>query len=103
MIGEHIPSYLPVWAVYWIHGSDLGRVYTALERGIHSPEWIVKSLKAGRNSKKGPHDVYCSRCGHLTAFQDLSGEEGGMSDIAHATVRSLAPNRSQARWYKEES
>ncbi|RPD53843.1 hypothetical protein L226DRAFT_433340, partial [Lentinus tigrinus ALCF2SS1-7] len=32
-------------------------VFTALERGIHSREWIVASLKAGRNSKKGPHDV----------------------------------------------
>ncbi|RDX40296.1 hypothetical protein OH76DRAFT_1490409 [Lentinus brumalis] len=52
-------------------------LYTALERGIHSREWIFASSKSGRNSNKGAHDVCCSRCGHLTADQDLSRERAG--------------------------
>lgn len=64
------------------------RVWTALHRGIHSKEWLVQSLKEGKLSKKNAHDVYCSRCGHLTAFRDPSGDEGGMHHISHATVPS---------------
>ncbi|KAI0750530.1 hypothetical protein C8Q74DRAFT_373981 [Fomes fomentarius] len=60
-------------------------VWTALNRGIHSKEWLVQSLKEGKLSKKNAHDVYCSRCGHLTAFRDPSGDEGGMHHISHAT------------------
>ena len=66
------------------------RVFTALARGIHSPEFIVESLKLGNSPKKLGHDVYCSRCGHLTHFRDATGEEGGASYISLATV-SLIP------------
>ncbi|KAI9059113.1 hypothetical protein FKP32DRAFT_1606188 [Trametes sanguinea] len=59
-------------------------VYTALARGIHSPEFIVESLKLGNSPKKLGHDVYCSRCGHLTHFRDASGAEGGAPYIALA-------------------
>lgn len=65
----------------------MGRLYTALERGIHSREWIFASSKSGRNSNKGAHDVCCSRCGHFRADQDLSREKGGMSGFIDATVR----------------
>ena len=63
------------------------RVYTALARGVHSPEFLVESLKAGNTPKGLQHDVYCSRCGHLTAARDISGNEGGALHIADATVR----------------
>ncbi|TBU38515.1 hypothetical protein BD309DRAFT_874215, partial [Dichomitus squalens] len=66
-------------------------VYTALTRGVHSPEFIVESLKEGNIPKNVHHDVYCSRCGHLTAARDHTGSEGGSLHIAHATVRAKAP------------
>ncbi|OSC97094.1 hypothetical protein PYCCODRAFT_1377942, partial [Trametes coccinea BRFM310] len=70
-------------------------VFTALARGIHSPEFIVESLKLGHSPKKLGHDVYCSRCGHLTHFRDASGAEGGAPYIALAPVRpSSKPYRS---------
>ncbi|KAJ8495243.1 hypothetical protein ONZ51_g1820 [Trametes cubensis] len=59
-------------------------VFTALSRGIHSPEFIVESLKVGNSPKKLAHDVYCSRCGHLTNFRDATGEEGGAPYLALA-------------------
>ncbi|KAI0326866.1 hypothetical protein GY45DRAFT_59162 [Cubamyces sp. BRFM 1775] len=60
-------------------------VFTALARGIHSPEFIVESLKLGNSPQKRVHDVYCSGCGHLTHFQDSTGEEGGAPYLALAT------------------
>ncbi|KAI0800142.1 hypothetical protein C8Q74DRAFT_394068 [Fomes fomentarius] len=60
-------------------------VYTALKRGIHSPEFIAESLKLGNIPKGRLHDVYCSRCGHLTAFRNPTGEEGGAYHVSHAT------------------
>ncbi|TFK89919.1 hypothetical protein K466DRAFT_413046 [Polyporus arcularius HHB13444] len=60
-------------------------VYTALKRGVHSPEFIVESLKASRTPEGVHHDVYCSGCGHLTHVRDDSGNEGGALHIAHAT------------------
>ena len=62
------------------------RVYTALERGVHSPEFIFESLQAGRTPEGVHHDVYCSGCGHLTHVRDSSGNEGGALHISHATV-----------------
>ncbi|KAI0656626.1 hypothetical protein C8Q70DRAFT_326840 [Cubamyces menziesii] len=62
-------------------------VFTALARGIHSPEFIVESLKLGNSPKKLGHDVYCSQCGHLTNFRDATGEEGGAPYLGLATVR----------------
>ena len=56
---------------------------------MHSPEFILESLKAGHTPKGVHHDVYCSRCGHLTHFRDHSGNEGGALHIAHATVRLI--------------
>ena len=64
------------------------RVYTALQRGIHSKEWIVKALREGKISQKNAHDVYCSRCGHLTLFRDPTGDEGGVNHIVDAAVCS---------------
>ncbi|RPD75445.1 hypothetical protein L226DRAFT_44635 [Lentinus tigrinus ALCF2SS1-7] len=68
-------------------------VYTALERGVHSPEFIFESLKAGRTPKGLHHDVYCSGCGHLTHARDPSGNEGGALHIAHATVTLISSLR----------
>ncbi|KAH9894845.1 hypothetical protein C8Q73DRAFT_473956 [Cubamyces lactineus] len=65
-------------------------VFTALSRGIHSPEFIVESLKLGNSPKKLGHDVYCSSCGHLTNFRDATGEEGG------APYLGLAPPYDRA-------
>lgn len=62
------------------------RVFTALARGVHSPGFIVESLKLGNSPKKLGHDVYCSRCGHLTHFRDATGAEGGAPYIAIAPV-----------------
>ena len=63
------------------------RVYTALNRGVHSKEWIVQAIREGTISRKGAHDVYCSQCGHLTLFRDHSGDEGLARHIHHAPVR----------------
>ncbi|RPD75448.1 hypothetical protein L226DRAFT_534357 [Lentinus tigrinus ALCF2SS1-7] len=60
-------------------------VYTALKRGVHSPEFLLESLKAGRTPEGVHHDVYCSGCGHLTHVRDHSGNEGGALHITHAT------------------
>ncbi|KAH9894749.1 hypothetical protein C8Q73DRAFT_468890 [Cubamyces lactineus] len=60
-------------------------VFTALARGIHSPEFILESLRQGNPPRKRVHDVYCSGCGHLTQFQDSTGEEGGAPYLALAT------------------
>lgn len=67
------------------------RVFTALARGVHSPGFIVESLKLGNSPKKLGHDVYCSRCGHLTHFRDATGAEGGAPYIAIAPVCYQAP------------
>ena len=64
------------------------RVYTALTRGVHSPEFIADSLRKGNTPKGIYHDVYCSYCGHLTAFRNIFGEEGGAPHISVATVCS---------------
>ena len=53
---------------------------------MHTPGFIIESLKAGQTPKGVHHDVYCSRCGHLTAFRDHTGSEGGVKDIAYSTV-----------------
>ena len=71
------------------------RVYTALERGVHSPGFIFDSLKAGHTPKGVHHDVYCSVCGHLTHVRDASGNEGGARHISHATVSAVS-SRSPA-------
>ncbi|KAI0739170.1 hypothetical protein C8Q80DRAFT_1124534 [Daedaleopsis nitida] len=43
------------------------------------------SLSSLGNSPKGLlNDVYCSRCGHLTAFRNPTGDEGGVWHISHA-------------------
>ncbi|KAI0722360.1 hypothetical protein C8T65DRAFT_629061 [Cerioporus squamosus] len=61
-------------------------VYTALERNVHSPEFIAQALKNGTSAENVYHDVYCSRCGHLTDFRDPFGTEGRAPHIAHAAV-----------------
>ncbi|KAI0739130.1 hypothetical protein C8Q80DRAFT_1204256 [Daedaleopsis nitida] len=51
-------------------------VSTALTRGVHTPEFIFQSLVLGNTPKGLEHDVYCSRCGHLTRFRNNDGTEG---------------------------
>ncbi|KAI0739128.1 hypothetical protein C8Q80DRAFT_232121 [Daedaleopsis nitida] len=59
-------------------------VYTALTRGVHTPEFIYESLVLGNSPKGVQHDVYCSRCGHLTAFRNVAGAEGLAPHISFA-------------------
>ncbi|KAI0773019.1 hypothetical protein BD413DRAFT_310260 [Trametes elegans] len=73
-------------------------IYTAVERGIHSPEFIVESLKLRHGPNKFAHDVYCSRCGALTAFTDHTGEEGNAPHIDLAppydrATKTFAPSQ----------
>ncbi|KAI0350776.1 hypothetical protein OH77DRAFT_1439635 [Trametes cingulata] len=77
-------------------------IYTALARGIHSPDFIVASLKAGNRPDKHAHDVYCSRCGALTAFQDYTGEEGNAPHIRVAPAYDRATRTFAHSIYKRE-
>ncbi|KAH9851471.1 hypothetical protein C2E23DRAFT_242652 [Lenzites betulinus] len=83
-------------------------VFTALARGIHSPEFIVEALKLGASPKKLGHDVYCSQCGHLTRFRDATGEEGGAPHITIAppynrATRTFAPSTLSKRAGESEA
>ncbi|KAI0739103.1 hypothetical protein C8Q80DRAFT_1275275 [Daedaleopsis nitida] len=74
--------------------------YTALARGVHSREFIVASLKATSGVH---HDVYCSRCGHLTHFRDHSGREGGSMHIAQAAPYDRATKTFGKSAFKREA
>jgi hypothetical protein len=49
------------------------RVYTALEKGFHTPEFVYAALRDRRFPKESKHDIYCSRCGELTSLRRRPG------------------------------
>ena len=68
------------------------RVWTALQRGVHSSDFMFKALKESRQGMENMHDVYCSECGMLTACRSRDNAEGGAADIYLASV---SPARAQ--------
>ncbi|KAG5635568.1 hypothetical protein H0H81_010772 [Sphagnurus paluster] len=56
-------------------------VWTALQRGVHSSDFMFKALKESRQGEEGAHDVYCSECGLLTIAQSNNKSEGGAKNI----------------------
>ena len=73
---------------------SITRVFTALARSVHSPEFLVEALRDGRSPKNVYHDVYCSQCGHLTPFRSVGGAEGGVYHIADAPVSNFTSCRT---------
>ena len=66
----------------------MGRVYTALQRDVHTADFIFNAVKNRQFPKETMHDVYCSECGKLTQARSRNNAEGGADDIASAGVRS---------------
>ena len=57
---------------------------------------MLERLKEGGLRAKKLHNVYCSRCGQLTAFRDPTGQEGNAAHISEAAVRlpkSILPEK----------
>lgn len=72
---------------------DHFRVWTALQRGVHSAEFIFNALRNGRQGDEVKHDVYCSECGLIVAHS-RDDAEGGAPDIRVAHVsRSSVTSR----------
>ena len=61
------------------------RVWTALNRGVHSTDFMFLAFKNGRQGKESVHDVYCSACGEMIA-RSRNNVEGGQPDIFLAGV-----------------
>jgi len=59
-------------------------VWTALQRGVHSPEFMFNALRNGRQGDEVMHDVYCSECGAVVAYS-RDKAEGGAPNISLAT------------------
>lgn len=62
------------------------RVWTAIQCGVHSKEFIFKALKDHRQGVETAHDVYCSECGTLTMARTINKAEGGEPNIYLAGV-----------------
>lgn len=69
--------------------NDFRRVYTALKRDVHNPDFIFNALKNGQRPKETAHDVYCSGCGALTHCRAGGSREGPAPDVVAAGVRYL--------------
>lgn len=65
---------------------DLRRVWTALQRGVHTSDFMFEALRDSRQPKENMHDVYCSGCGTLTACRSRNNAEGGAPNITLAGV-----------------
>jgi hypothetical protein len=63
----------------------LNRAWTAVQRGVHSTEFMFNALKHGRQGDEVMHDVYCSECGLLRAHS-RDDAEGGAPNIHVANV-----------------
>jgi len=55
-------------------------VWTALNRGVHSADFMFHAFKNGQQGKQSVHDVYCSACGVMIA-RSRNNAEGGQPDI----------------------
>ena len=62
------------------------RIWTALNRGVHSADFMFQAFKNGHQGKESVHDVYCSACGIMIA-RSRNNAEGGQPDIFLAGVR----------------
>lgn len=68
---------------------SLVRVYTAIQRNVHSADFIFTSLRDRKFPKENTHDVYCSKCGHLTQARSRDNTEGRAADILSAGVSTV--------------
>jgi len=55
-------------------------IWTALNRGVHSADFMFLAFKNGHQGKETVHDVYCSACGAMIA-RSRNNAEGGQPDI----------------------
>lgn len=63
------------------------RVWTALQRGVHSSEFMFKALQESRQGIETAHDIYCSECGTLTIAGSRNNAEGVAANVFLAGVR----------------
>jgi len=56
-------------------------VWTALQRSVHSKEFIFKALKEKKTGTELSHDIYCSECGKLTTARSINNTEGRAPNI----------------------
>lgn len=68
------------------HLIRMTRVWTAVERKVHSPTFIYNALKNGRQGDENAHDVYCSGCGTISPMRADGDLEGPASNIWLAGV-----------------
>ena len=61
------------------------RIWTALNRGVHTADFMFLAFKNGHQGKDSVHDVYCSACGVMIA-RSRNNAEGGQPDIYLAGV-----------------
>ena len=73
----HFSFFFPFWVYH--------RVWTALNRGVHSADFIFLAFKNGHQGNESVHDVYCSACGVMVA-RSRNNAEGGQPDIFLAGV-----------------
>ena len=66
---------------FWVYH----RIWTALNRGVHSADFMFLAIKNGLQGKESVHDVYCSACGVMVA-RSRNNAEGGQPDIFLAGV-----------------
>ena len=66
---------------FWVHD----RIWTALNRGVHSADFMFLAFKNGHQGKESVHDVYCSACGEMIS-RSRNNAEGGQPDIFLAGV-----------------
>ena len=71
------------------------RVYTALEKGFHTPEFIYDALKDRRSPKERKHDVYCSGCGHLTTMRR---RQGTPPEVPKVNKKPLWKDKCRGSW-----
>ena len=64
------------------------RIWTALNRGVHSADFMFLAFKNGHQGKESVHDVYCSACGVMVA-RSRNNAEGGQPDIFLAGVSQM--------------
>jgi hypothetical protein len=67
-------------------------VYTALEKGFHTPEFIYNALMDRRSPKENRHDIYCSGCGHLTTLRRRKGTPPEVPTINKKLLRTDNPS-----------
>ncbi|KAJ3480626.1 hypothetical protein NLI96_g8215 [Meripilus lineatus] len=63
-------------------------VYTALQRTVHSPDFMFNALRDGTIPKGKKHDVYCSNCGTLTHIRTANKIEGEFPGFNQAATAS---------------